>query len=91
MNEELKVVVKAEISNLKANLGKAKKEVEKFGKTKKVLKEFGAEAQRVGEACAKGLKVIAGAVLGATTALLGLSAATEEYRVNQAKLETKPS
>lgn len=88
MNEEFKVIITAEINNLKTNLGKAKKEVEKFGKTKKVLKEFGAEAQRVGEACAKGLKVIAGAVLGATTALLGLSAATEEYRVNQAKLET---
>lgn len=88
MNEELKVIISAEISNLKANLGKAKNEVEKFGKTKQVFKDFGEDAKKVGKACSKSLAVVGKAVLGAATALLGLSAATEEYRINQAKLET---
>lgn len=89
MNEELKVIITAEISKLKSELQKGKKEVESFGKKAKAsFKEFNDEVQKVGDATKTGLAVVGGAIAGAATALLALDGATKEYRENQAKLNT---
>lgn len=88
MNEELKIIITAEIDKLKAELDKGKKEVEKFGKKGKAsFQDFNDAVQKVGNVSKTALKVTAGAIAGAATALVGLSAATAEYRTNQAKLD----
>lgn len=89
MNEELKVIISAEIGNLKKSVQEAKGEFSKFAKD---VATEGTKAydgfQKVGDGAKKALKVAATAVAGAATALIGLSAATSEYRTAQAKLNT---
>ena len=89
MNEELKIIISAEIDKLKNNVNNAKKTVKDF--VKEGTKDFGAfneEFQKVGNVSKNVLKVTAGAVAGAATALLALGASTAEYREAQAKLTT---
>lgn len=87
MTEELKVYITAEISKLKSELDKGKKEVEDFGKKGKVsFQEFSDEMTKAGDFAKKGLAVTGAAIAGAATALLALGASTKEYRVAQAKL-----
>lgn len=89
MNEELKVIISAEVSKFKKNVDDAKTKVKNF--VKEGTKDFGKfndEFQKYGDAAKKGLGIAAGAIAGAATALVGLSAATSEYRTNQAKLVT---
>ena len=89
MNEELKVIISAEISDLKKGVQEAKAEVDKFSSSSKVSgKEVSDAFQKVGNATKTGLKVAATAVAGTVTALLALTASTEEYRTAQAKLVT---
>lgn len=52
------------------------------------FKEFNDGFQKVGNVAKTALKATAVAIAGTVTALLGLSAATEEYRQNQAKLNS---
>lgn len=87
MNEELKIILTAEIKKFKDNIKAAQKQVKDF--VKEGTKDFGAmnkEFQKYGDAAKKGLAVAGAAVAGAATALLSLSGATEEYRSAQAKL-----
>lgn len=87
MSEELKIIIAAETKKLRDELDKAQKEVEKFKKTgKEKFGEFNDEVQKVGDVAKKGLAVMATAVAGAVTAVLALSASTEEYRASQARL-----
>jgi phage-related protein len=87
MNEELKVIITAEIDKLKQELKKGQKEVENFEKKSKVsFQEFNDGIQSAGNVAKKSLAVAGTAILGAATALLALSASTAEYRQNQAKL-----
>lgn len=89
MNEELKVIISAEISDLKKGVQEAKAEVDKFSSSSKVSgKEVGDAFTKVGDATKKGLKVAATAIAGTVTALLALTASTAEYRTAQAKLTT---
>lgn len=89
MNEELKVIISAEISDLKKGVQEAKQEVDKFSSSSKVSGQQVSDAfQKVGNATKTGLKVAATAVAGTVTALLALTASTEEYRTAQAKLVT---
>lgn len=89
MNEELKVIISAEISDLKKGVQDAKAEVDKFSKgTKTSFKDVNDAFQKVGNVAKTGLKVAATAIAGATTALLALTASTAEYRTAQAKLTT---
>lgn len=89
MNEELKVIISAEIGDLKKGVQEAKSEVEKFSKSSKTsFSDVSNAFQKVGNVAKTGLKVAAGAIAGAATALIGLSAATAEYRTAQAKLTT---
>lgn len=87
MNEELKVIITAEIDKLKSAISNAKSEVEGFvSKNGVSLEKFSTGFSKIGDAAKTGLKVAAGAVAGAATALVGATVATEEYREAQAKL-----
>lgn len=87
MNEELKIIISAEIDKLKSELNKGKKEIENFGKKSKVsLKDVGDGLKQAGDVSKKALAGIGVAVAGAATALFSLSASTAEYRTAQAKL-----
>lgn len=89
MTEELKVIITAEVDKLRQEINKGKKEVEDFEKKGKAsFSDFNDAVQNVGNISKKALAVTAGAIAGAATALLALSASTEEYRVAQAKLQT---
>ena len=89
MNEQLKIIISAEIGELKKNVKSAKDAVANMVKEgTKDMEKFSESFSKVGDACKTGLKVVAGAVAGAATALLGMTAATQEYRTAQAKLNT---
>lgn len=89
MNEELKVIISAEISKLKSTIGKAEKEVSSFGEqVKKQSANVDKNIKAMGDAIGKGMKLAGVAIAGAATALIGASAATAEYRAEQAKLQT---
>jgi hypothetical protein len=89
LNEQLKVIISAEIGKFKQNVDNAKKTVKDF--IKEGTKDFGAlndEFQKVGDVSKKTLAVMGGAIAGAATALLALGASTREYRQQQAMLNT---
>ena len=87
MNEELKVIISAEIKKLQDAVSKAKKSISTFAKdAKEKVDKFGESFSKVGDACKKGLAVVGGAVAGTAAALLSLSSSTQEYRTAQAKL-----
>lgn len=89
MNEQLKVIISAEISKFQQNVNNAKKKIKEF--VKEGTKDFSAlneEFQKVGEKSKTVLKVMAGAIAGAATALLALGNSTKEYRQQQAMLTT---
>lgn len=89
MNEELKIIISAEIDKLKTELNKGKKEVEDFSKKSKVsFSEFNDGVQKAGDVSKKALATAGAAIAGAATALLALSSSTKEYREAQAKLTT---
>lgn len=89
MNEQLKVIITAEVAKFKRNVEDAKKTVKKF--VKDSLKDFDAlneEFQKVGDVSKKTLGVMATATAAAATALLALGSSTKEYRQQQAMLKT---
>lgn len=87
MNEELKVIIKAETDKLKQGMSEGKRLIDKFGEEgAKKFAEFNSEVQKAGDVAKKSMAVAGAAIVGAATALLALSASTAEYRQNQAKL-----
>ena len=89
MNEELKVIISAEVKKLQDAVKKAKTSISDFTKqAKEKVEKFGQEFEKVGNAAKTGLAVVGGAVAGAAAALLSLSSSTAEYRTAQAKLNT---
>lgn len=89
MNEELKIIISAEIAKFQQNVNKAKKAIKNF--IKEGTKDFGAfndEVQKWGDRSKKALAVMGGAIAGAAAALLGLESKTKEYRNQQAMLNT---
>lgn len=87
MNEELNIIISAETDKLRSELDKAQKEIEKLKKKGKVsFEEFNTGVQKVGDVAKKSLAVAGAAIAGAATALLALTASTQEYRNEQAKL-----
>lgn len=89
MNEELKVIISAEIKKLQDAVKKAKTSITDFAKNARdKVNKFSEEFSKVGDKAKAGLAVVGGAVAGAATALLSLSASTAEYRTAQAKLNT---
>lgn len=87
MNEELKIIISAQIDKLKQNVDKAKKEVSSFKEqVAKASKEVDTNFKNMGTAMANGAKAAATGLAAAATALIGLGASTAEYRAEQAKL-----
>jgi phage-related protein len=87
MNEQLKIIISAEIDKLKKNIKEGKRLIDNFGEdSEKVFTEFNDEIQKVGDVAKKGLAVAGAAIAGAATALLALADSTLEYRTAQAKL-----
>lgn len=87
MNEELRIIISAEIDKLKKNLSDAKGEVKGFSEESKAkMKEWGDGIQAAGDVCKKGLAVATGAIVAAGGALLGIAESTKEYRAEQSKL-----
>lgn len=87
MNEELKVIISAEVAKFKQGVENAKQVVSDF--VKEGTKDFGKltdEFQKVGDKANGFLKGVGGAVAGAATAFAALGPATAELRENQAKL-----
>lgn len=93
MNEKIKIMIEAEINKLKKGVADAKKAVDKFTEgSEKGASQMDKAFEQVGNtmrgALAEGAKVATGAVASITTALVGTSVATQEYRNEQAKLAT---
>ena len=92
MNEELKIIISAQIDELKKGVQDAKKEIsgfkDNFKASVKDMDNWKNSAKSAGDACKKGLTIAGGAALAAVGALTGVAKATEEYRNNSAKLET---
>ena len=89
MNEQLKVIISAEIAKFKKATDEAKKEalsfkqqVEKAGKdVEETFKKMGSSITQAGKAMAVGVAAVAAATIG-------LVNSTEEYRKSQAQLKT---
>lgn len=87
MNEELKLIISAEISKFKQGVADAKKQMDDFTRdSEKGASKMDDAFKKIGSAAQTGLKVAAGAIVGVTAALVALGPATEEYRRNQALL-----
>lgn len=89
MNEELKIIISAEIDKLKQELQNGQKEIQKLEKQAKSSDgKFGKAMASMGKAAVAGMKAVATAVAAGATALIGLAEATKEYRTAQAKLNS---
>lgn len=89
MKEELKVIISAEIEQLQSGVNEAKSTLKTF---KSELDKNGVDVKgawnTMGEGAVNASKKIIGGVAGIGAALVGVSASTEEFRNNQAKLNT---
>lgn len=89
MNEQLKIIISAEIDKLKQGVQEAKGVVGTFKEEISKHKDsIGQVWNSVGEGATKASKAMIGGVAAVGTALVANVAATEEYRVAQAKLMT---
>ena len=89
MNEELKVIISAEVKKLKDNVKSAKDEIKSFKEqVKKAGEDVDDSFAAAGEGIKKGMAIGATAIAATATALLGLAASTAEYRNAQAQLVT---
>jgi hypothetical protein len=91
MTENLKVIISTEIAKLKQGVSEAKRAVDKFTEgSEKGASEMDAAFKKAGDSIKTSLtsafKVGATALAGLGTALAGTVPATEEFRVNMAKL-----
>lgn len=89
MNEELKLIISAEISKLKQGVDKAKSQITNFkDQVKKASKDVDAKFAAIGEGMKTAASKIGVGVAAAGGALLALAGSTEEYRNQQAQLVT---
>ena len=87
MNEELKVIISAEIGKLKKSVSEAKKEISGFkDQVAKASKNVDADFKKLSEGIKKGGKVMVSSVAAVGAAFLALGPATEKYRQSQAQL-----
>lgn len=88
-NEELKVIISAEIDDLKQGIQEAQSEIQGFSKkSESGFGKFGKAIGTAGKAVGTAVVGIASAVAAGAAAIGNLSASTEEYRVAQSKLTT---
>lgn len=87
VNEELKIIISAQIDKLKENVDKAKKNVDGFKEqVKKASQDVDKNFKDIGTSIANGAKAAITGLAAASTALLALGGSTQEYRNEQAKL-----
>ena len=87
MNEELKVIISAEIGKLKKSVSEAKKEISGFkDQVAKASQNVDADFKKLSEGIKKGGKVMVSSVAAVGAAFLALGPATEKYRQSQAQL-----
>lgn len=87
MNEELKVIISAEISKLKSNLENAKRQVKDFkSQVQAASADVDKNFQSMGQGIQTGVKAVGATLAGVTAALGGVAIATQEYRDDMAKL-----
>ena len=89
LDESLKVIISAEISKLKQGIKAAKDEIKGFGNnSEKDLSKVKEAMEKVGQFSVKAAKAIGTAMIAIGGALVGVSAATQEYRDDMAKLSS---
>ena len=89
MNEELKIIISAEIDRLKDELQKGQKELKKTEETaKKSGSGIGKAMAAAGKAVAVGLKAAVAGVAALGAAVVGVAESTREFRTEQAMLKT---
>lgn len=89
MNEQLKIIISAEVDKLKKGVQDAKQEVSNFKQqVQEASKNVDGNFKKAGEGLKNAAKNIAVGVAGAGTALLALGASTKDYRAEQAKLNS---
>lgn len=87
MNEELKIIISAEIAELKKNVQAAQKEIKDLSKNgESNFKKFSNAAGATGRAVGGAMKMTAAAIAAGAAAIIGLAESTREYRTEQAKL-----
>lgn len=87
MNEELRIIISAEIDKLKQELQKGQQELKKFEKEGKGAGSKVASALKAGgQAVGVAMKAMVAGVAAAGAALVGLTESTREYRTQQAML-----
>jgi phage-related protein len=87
MNEQLKVIISAEVEKFKKGVEEAKSKIGNFKEqVAKASKDVDSSISKMGDAMATGLKAGAVAIAAAGAALVGLAASSSEYRAEQAKL-----
>lgn len=89
MVEELKIIISATTEKLNASVREAKNEISSFkDQVQKASKDVDGNLKSMGDALNQGWKTAATTIAGVGTALLALGPATQEYRNEQAKLQT---
>ena len=87
MNEQLKIIISAEVGKLKQGVQEARAEIGNFKEqVQKASKNVDDNFKKAGEGIKKGAKTIGVSIAAAGTALLALGASTKDYRAEQAKL-----
>ena len=87
MNEELRLIISAEIEQLKQELAKAQKEIKNFQQQgESAGSKFGKAMGTMGKAAGAAFKAVSVAIAAGAAALVGLAESTREYRTEQAKL-----
>ncbi len=90
MNEELKVIISAEVSDLKKGLKDAKDELASVEKQSKVSsKEIQSGMEKVGKGVKTAMTIAVGAITGAATAAFGLAQKTADSADRIDKLSQK--
>lgn len=89
MNEELKIIISAEVAKIKKGVDDAKKQIKSFqDRVKQASADVDANFEKMGAGMAAGAKAAGTALVAVGAALLALGASTQEYRNEQAKLIT---
>lgn len=89
MNEELKIIISAEVSKLKQGVENAKQQLQGFsGKVEEAKKQISEKFKQIGESVSNAAKTMGAGILAIGAAIVGVVSSTEEYRNQQAQLVT---
>jgi hypothetical protein len=87
MNEQLKIIISAEVDKVKKGVTEATGKIKSFkDEVAKASKEVDGKFKAMGQGISNALKTAGVGIAAAGAALIALGASTEEYRQNQAKL-----